>query len=290
MSKRILLMLLLVGLFGGSSAFSAPEGKKASSGRSPARSASDLKTLMQKELEAWETLDPANAAPFYAKEANLAFFDITPLKYTGWAEYAEGVKKVFANAASLKFSKSEDAQTYQRGNLAWATATLHAELTGKDGSKLPLDGRWTLIWEKRGKDWLIVHEHYSAPIAMPETAGQPLYKRLGGYDALAAVTDDFIGRLVNDPQLAKFFAGHSTDSLHHIRQLVVDQLCNATGGPCFYIGRDMKTSHAGLGITENDWQSAANHLVETLDKFKVPPKEKQEVLDAISGLKKDIVQ
>lgn len=116
-----------------------------------------------------------------------------------------------------------------------------------------------------------------------------LYKRLGGYDALAAVTDDFIGRMATDKSLSKFFVGHSQQSLGHIRQLVVDQLCAATGGPCIYIGRDMKSSHQGMGITEADWNTAAGHLVATLDKFKVPEKEKAEVLAAISGLKADIV-
>ncbi len=117
-----------------------------------------------------------------------------------------------------------------------------------------------------------------------------LYKRLGGYDALAAVTDDFIARMATDPQLGKFFAGHSTDSLARIRQLVVDQLCAATGGPCKYIGRDMKTVHKGLGISEADWQVAVKHLTATLDKFKVPQKEKDEVLTLISSLKNDIVE
>ena len=116
-----------------------------------------------------------------------------------------------------------------------------------------------------------------------------LYKRLGGYDALAAVTDDFIGRLATDKSLGKFLAGHSQDSLKRIRQLVVDQLCAATGGPCVYIGRDMKTSHKGMGITEADWNTAANHLVATLDKFKVPAAEKAEVLAIVSTLKADIV-
>jgi hemoglobin len=119
---------------------------------------------------------------------------------------------------------------------------------------------------------------------------QSLYKRLGGYDAIAAVTDDFIGRLATDKSLQKFFAGHSKDSIGRIRQLVVDQLCAATGGPCIYIGRDMKTSHQGMGISEADWNTAAGHLVATLDKFKVPAREKKEVLDAITSLKKDIVE
>jgi hemoglobin len=117
-----------------------------------------------------------------------------------------------------------------------------------------------------------------------------LYKRLGGYDAIAAVTDDFIGRLAGDKQLARFLVGLSADSQKKLRQHVVDQLCEATGGPCLYIGRSMKASHAGLGITESDWQATVNHLVATLDKFKVPEKEKGELLAIASSLKADIVE
>jgi hemoglobin len=119
---------------------------------------------------------------------------------------------------------------------------------------------------------------------------QTLYKRLGGYDAIAAVTDDFIGRMAADKSLQKFFVGHSKESLGRIRQLVVDQLCAATGGPCIYIGRDMKSSHQGMGISESDWNAAVAHLVATLDKFKVPEREKKEVLGAVSGFKNDIVE
>ena len=116
-----------------------------------------------------------------------------------------------------------------------------------------------------------------------------LYKRLGGYDAIAAVTDDFLGRLTTDPQLKRFFVGHSTDSLKQIRQHIVDFLCQATGGPCAYHGRDMRTAHTGLGITEDDWTATVKDLTATLDKFNVPAKEKGEVLAAISSLKGDIV-
>lgn len=128
--------------------------------------------------------------------------------------------------------------------------------------------------------------------AMPAAAQEKapsLYKRLGGYDAIAAVVDDFIPRLATDPKLGRFFVGVSTDSQKRIRQLVVEQLCEAAGGPCFYIGRTMKTSHAGLGITEEDWESAVKHLVASLDKFKVPEREKNELLTIASSLKPDIV-
>ena len=129
-------------------------------------------------------------------------------------------------------------------------------------------------------------------IALPAFAQQAptLYKRLGGYDAIAAVSDDFLARLAADPQFARFFGGHSTDSMQRLRQNVVNQLCAATGGPCLYTGRDMKTAHAGLGITGKDWDASVKALVATLDKFNVPAKEKDEVLAAIGGLRKDIVE
>src|SRR5918911_5616296 len=117
-----------------------------------------------------------------------------------------------------------------------------------------------------------------------------LYERLGGYNAIAAVVDDFIGRLIADPQFERFFVGHSTDSKKRIRQHIVDQFCAAAGGPCIYTGRTMKDSHAGLGISEADWDAAAQHLVATLDKFKVPGPEKKELLDFVTSLKGDIVE
>ena len=120
--------------------------------------------------------------------------------------------------------------------------------------------------------------------------GDSLHKRLGGYDAVAAVTDDFIGRLATDKTVGRFFIGASDNSKMRIRQLVVDQLCAATGGPCVYIGRDMKTAHKGLGITEEDWNIAVKHLVATMTKFKVPEREQKEVASALMTLKADIVE
>ena len=129
-----------------------------------------------------------------------------------------------------------------------------------------------------------------AAVAQPGTKEKSLYQRLGGYDAIAAVSDDFIGRLATGKLLGRFVVGLSDDSKKKLRQHLVDFLCNATGGPCLYLGRDMKTAHTGLGITEADWKEGVDALVATLDKFKVPKKEKAEVLAAVSGLKKDIVE
>ena len=116
-----------------------------------------------------------------------------------------------------------------------------------------------------------------------------LYQRLGGYDAIAAVTDEFIGRMIADPQLGSFFSQLSTPEKQRIRQMVVDQLCAVTGGPCIYVGKDMKTVHKALGITQEDWDIAVKHLSGTLTKFNVPAREQHELLTIVSSVKGDIV-
>jgi hemoglobin len=121
-------------------------------------------------------------------------------------------------------------------------------------------------------------------------AQKSLYERLGGYDAIASVVDDFVGRLITDKKFERFFVGHSTDSKKRIRQHIVDQFCAAAGGPCLYIGRTMKDSHQGLGITEEEWNAAAKHLIASLDKFKVPEREKNDLLAFVGTVKNDIVE
>ncbi len=137
----------------------------ASAASKSAQPAYDFKARMDALFDAWGSLDPAQAAPFYAKDADLDFYDIAPMKYTGWAEYAEGVKKEFAPFASAKWTLGPYVRIRSSGNIAWATATWHGELLKKDGSKQALDGRYTCVWEKRGNEWLVVHEHMSVPLA-----------------------------------------------------------------------------------------------------------------------------
>jgi len=117
-----------------------------------------------------------------------------------------------------------------------------------------------------------------------------LYHRLGGYDVIAGIVDDLFSRLRSDPEFARFAAGRSLDSQHRSRQLLVDQLCALTGGPCIYIGRDMKTSHAGLGITESEWQTNLKYTSAALDKFNIPDKEQQQFLDIFLRYKQEVVE
>ncbi len=132
----------------------------------------DFKARMNAMLRAWETLDPAQAAQYYDKDSSLAFYDIIPFKYTGWEEYAQGVVATFGGTyQSGKFFLHDDVHLRRGSKVTWATATLDLEILRKDGGReLLKDLRWTLIWEKRGNDWLLVHEHLSVPMG---TAPQP---------------------------------------------------------------------------------------------------------------------
>jgi hemoglobin len=117
-----------------------------------------------------------------------------------------------------------------------------------------------------------------------------LYERLGGYDVIAAIVNDYISAMRADPHFSRFSGGRGTDKKNRDFQLNIDILCAFTGGPCYYMGRDMKTSHTGLGITESEWEAQMKYIASALDKSKVPQKEKGEVLAIIENLKRDIVE
>jgi truncated hemoglobin YjbI len=116
--------------------------------------------------------------------------------------------------------------------------------------------------------------------------GKILFDRLGGKDAIVAVVDDFVANVAADTRINKFFA--KTD-IPNLKKQLVDQICAATGGPCEYKGKDMKTAHKGMGVTEADFNALVEDLVKTLDKFKVGETEKGELLGALGGMKGDIV-
>jgi hemoglobin len=117
-----------------------------------------------------------------------------------------------------------------------------------------------------------------------------LYQRLGGYDAIAAATDDLLARLMADPQLRDYWKGASDDSKRRARQLIVDFMTESAGGPAFYTGRDMKTAHRGMGISTSDWQVFLRHAAATLDHFGVGEPERGQVLGFFESLKGDIVE
>jgi hemoglobin len=124
---------------------------------------------------------------------------------------------------------------------------------------------------------------------MMETATHSsLYQRLGGYDVIAAFVDDTYRMLRNDPRFSRF-AARSIDSQQRARQLLVDQICHLAGGPCFYTGRDMKTSHAGLRITQVEWEISLEYTRQALKAHHVGEQEANEVVALFDQYRADIL-
>jgi hemoglobin len=124
-------------------------------------------------------------------------------------------------------------------------------------------------------------------------ADQPasLYSRLGGYDAIAAMVDDLLPRLRSDELLSRFWVSpRSADTHNRERQLAVDFIAAAAGGPTFYLGRDMKMSHKGMGITKADYAAFMRCLAVSLDTFEVPDPERSEVAAFVTSLEPEIVE
>ncbi len=117
-----------------------------------------------------------------------------------------------------------------------------------------------------------------------------LYERLGGYDAINAVANDLLPRLMSDSRLGRFLQNRGEDGVLRANQLLVDFLCTSAGGLLFYTGRDMKTAHKGMQISESDWQAFIGYLNATVDAFSVPQQERDELLAFIDSTKADIVE
>ena len=114
-----------------------------------------------------------------------------------------------------------------------------------------------------------------------------LYDRLGGKTAITAVVDEFVARVAADKRINAFFA--HTD-IAHLKMELVNQICEASGGPCKYTGKNMKEAHRGMGVSGADFSALVEDLVGALDKFKVGKTEKDQLLGVLGPMQKDIVE
>ena len=117
-----------------------------------------------------------------------------------------------------------------------------------------------------------------------------LYERLGGYDAINAVAENLIPRLVEDDQLGRFWAHRGEDGLQREKQLLVDFLCHAAGGPMYYTGRNMALTHRGMRISASDWDRFIGHVGDTLDAFDLADPERSDVVSFIQSTREEIVE
>jgi len=117
-----------------------------------------------------------------------------------------------------------------------------------------------------------------------------LYERLGGYDGIVGAVDEILPRLAGDAQLGRFWQNRGSDGIARERQLLIDFLANASGGPMYYTGRDMKVSHVGMGISESDWGLFTGHIAAALEHLGAGDGERSDVLGFIESLKAEIVE
>lgn len=114
-----------------------------------------------------------------------------------------------------------------------------------------------------------------------------LFERLGGKTAIASVIEDFVARAAGDTRINSKFA--RTD-IPRLKSMLIDQVCEASGGPCQYTGRDMKTTHMGMGVTTGEFNALVEDLVATLNRFSVGKKEQDELLGVLAPMKGEIVE
>ena len=126
----------------------------------------DFNRIIKEYYAAWSTLNPDNPAPAYAKDADLVFFDIDPVKYTSWQQYHDNFKNnVAPGFTSLVITPNDDIKITRSGNLAIATLTFRLVAKAKDGSPMEFTGRHTIVFQNRAGKWLIIHEHVSKPLS-----------------------------------------------------------------------------------------------------------------------------
>ena len=125
-----------------------------------------FRKLIDSYCAAWSTGNAEAPAKFYAKDNGLVFYDVAPFSYHSWKEYHDGVQKEFLEgAAEIKLTAGKDLKVDRRGTVAWMTVPMHLFEKSKDGKTAEIDLRYTGIWEKRGANWVLVHEHLSTPMA-----------------------------------------------------------------------------------------------------------------------------
>ncbi|MEE9395777.1 MAG: group 1 truncated hemoglobin [Methylococcales bacterium] len=119
---------------------------------------------------------------------------------------------------------------------------------------------------------------------------ESLYDRLGGYEGITAIVEEFMSRLKGDSQLGRFWNNRGDDGIARENQLLIDFLCSSAGGSLYYTGRDMKTAHKGMKISESDWSILIGHCAATMNSVQASQRECDEVVAFLSGFKNEIVE
>ena len=152
-------LYVLIAFFGGLLTFAGARAQQR------ATDDATFRKLIDGYCTAWSSGDPNNASKYYAKEDGLVFYDLAPFSYNSWKQYDAGVRKeLLDQMVTGSLTAGKELKVTRRGNVAWTTVPMHFSAKMKDGKTIDTPVRYTGIWEKKGKTWVIVHEHLSAPL------------------------------------------------------------------------------------------------------------------------------
>ena len=250
--------------------------------RAPQSDLEGLKAMIDVSQLAFEARDPAAIAAIYAEDG--AVMSPNSETVTGPAAIEDYWREVLASGIDLGVAKATD--VYAHGDGGYEVGTY--AVTDPDGA---IDeGKYVRIWRHGDGKWQLQHVIWNSdiPLSTPESESESdqktLYQRLGGYDVVAAIFDNFGSRIAGDPELTIFLTDIDEEMGKRGREIALDQLCDLTGGPCVYTGRDVKMVHKGLGITDQHWQLVLEHMGETLDEMNIDNDEKTDFIAIIAGL------
>ncbi len=241
-----------------------------------------LKAMVDVSQSAFDARDPAAIAAIYAEDGTMMSPNSETM--TGQAAIEDFWMEFLASGNDPGVAKVTD--VYAHGDVGYEVGTY--AVTDPGGA---IDeGKYVRIWRHGDGKWQLHHVIWNSDL--PPSALEPesesdqktLYQRLGGYDVVAAILDNWGPRVIDDPELSKFLTDIDEEMGKRGRELALDLLCELTGGPCFYTGRDMKMVHKGLGITDEHWQSALEYMAETLDELNIDNDEKTDFIAVFAGL------
>ena len=241
-----------------------------------------LEAMIDVSQSAFDARDPAAIAATYAEDG--AVMSPNSETMTGHAAIEEYWRNVLASGIDLGVAKATD--VYAHGNDGYEVGTYAVtDLSGTTD-----EGKYVRIWRFSNGKWQLQHVIWNSDL--PLSASEPesesdqetLYQRLGGYDVVAAILDNWGPRVFDDPELSLFLTDIDEEMGTKGRELAMDLLCDLTGGPCVYTGRDVKIVHQGVGITDEHWQLVLEYMGQTLDELNIGENEKTDFIAIIAGL------
>jgi len=241
-----------------------------------------LKAMIDVSQSAFDARDPAAIAAIYAEDG--AVMSPNSETVTGRAAIEDYWREVLASDIDLGVAKATD--VYAHGDDGYEVGTYAVT----DSSGAIDEGKYVRIWRQGDGKWQLQHVIWNSdlPLSALESESdsdqKTLYQRLGGYDVVAAILDNWGPRVFDDPELSLFLTDIDEEMGKKGRELALDLLCDLTGGPCVYTGRDVKMVHKRVGLTDEHWQLVLEYMGETLDELNIADDEKMDFIAIIAGL------